>query len=260
MTYGIYSQYYYVFLSLCGLIPFHLALLLQPSSSPFAPCNRSRLADKNSSHAWARARAGRPYLHGLQRSGWSPWIIWPGPSLCIHDLDQYSHVFTTLTTTVYWVQLTKIEDFHWPRLFCFTSQWKGQCGNQIGAKFWEVIADEHGIDPTGTWFEWLISTVLFYYLFYGCLFLRGAAGLEWIKINEVLCGDKLRFWYIYIIYTIIYIYYGSRWKGPCFECSIRWTVVCQNDLWRKLKIEFANEAKVCKVFFGESFAKVVRYD
>ena len=26
----------------------------------------------------------------------------------------------------------------------------GQCGNQIGAKFWEVIADEHGIDPTGT--------------------------------------------------------------------------------------------------------------
>jgi len=26
----------------------------------------------------------------------------------------------------------------------------GQCGNQIGAKFWEVISDEHGIDPTGT--------------------------------------------------------------------------------------------------------------
>eukprot|EP00439_Symbiodinium_sp_Y106_P072660 s1187_g13.t1 len=27
----------------------------------------------------------------------------------------------------------------------------GQCGNQIGAKFWEVTADEHGIDPTGTY-------------------------------------------------------------------------------------------------------------
>ncbi|CAE7239165.1 BTU1 [Symbiodinium sp. CCMP2592] len=27
----------------------------------------------------------------------------------------------------------------------------GWCGNQIGAKFWEVIADEHGIDPTGTY-------------------------------------------------------------------------------------------------------------
>ncbi|TVU44743.1 hypothetical protein EJB05_04197 [Eragrostis curvula] len=25
----------------------------------------------------------------------------------------------------------------------------GQCGNQIGAKFWEVICDEHGIDATG---------------------------------------------------------------------------------------------------------------
>lgn len=23
----------------------------------------------------------------------------------------------------------------------------GQCGNQIGAKFWEVISDEHGIQP-----------------------------------------------------------------------------------------------------------------
>ncbi|MBZ3884236.1 Tubulin beta chain [Sciurus carolinensis] len=27
----------------------------------------------------------------------------------------------------------------------------GQCGNQMGAKFWEVISDEHGIDPTGSY-------------------------------------------------------------------------------------------------------------
>ena len=27
----------------------------------------------------------------------------------------------------------------------------GQCGNQIGAKFWEVISDEHGVDPTGVY-------------------------------------------------------------------------------------------------------------
>jgi len=27
----------------------------------------------------------------------------------------------------------------------------GQCGNQIGAKFWEVICGEHGVDPTGTY-------------------------------------------------------------------------------------------------------------
>ena len=25
----------------------------------------------------------------------------------------------------------------------------GQCGNQIGAKFWEVICEEHGIDTSG---------------------------------------------------------------------------------------------------------------
>ena len=32
-----------------------------------------------------------------------------------------------------------------------TSQLQGgQCGNQIGAKFWELISDEHGVDPTGT--------------------------------------------------------------------------------------------------------------
>lgn len=27
----------------------------------------------------------------------------------------------------------------------------GQCGNQIGAKFWEVISDEHGVDPSGAY-------------------------------------------------------------------------------------------------------------
>uniref|UniRef100_A0A3Q3J8X1 Tubulin/FtsZ GTPase domain-containing protein n=1 Tax=Monopterus albus TaxID=43700 RepID=A0A3Q3J8X1_MONAL len=25
----------------------------------------------------------------------------------------------------------------------------GQCGNQIGSKFWEVINEEHGINATG---------------------------------------------------------------------------------------------------------------
>ncbi|XP_061925901.1 tubulin beta-2 chain-like isoform X2 [Entelurus aequoreus] len=27
----------------------------------------------------------------------------------------------------------------------------GQCGNQMGSKFWEVISDEHGIDPSGAY-------------------------------------------------------------------------------------------------------------
>ena len=29
----------------------------------------------------------------------------------------------------------------------------GQCGNQIGAKFWETICAEHGILPSGRWDE-----------------------------------------------------------------------------------------------------------
>ena len=28
----------------------------------------------------------------------------------------------------------------------------GQCGNQIGAKVWEVISDEHGIDHTDSYY------------------------------------------------------------------------------------------------------------
>ena len=27
----------------------------------------------------------------------------------------------------------------------------GQCGNQMGGKFWEVISEEHGIDETGSY-------------------------------------------------------------------------------------------------------------
>jgi hypothetical protein len=27
----------------------------------------------------------------------------------------------------------------------------GQCGNQIAAKFWEVISNEHGVDSMGTY-------------------------------------------------------------------------------------------------------------
>lgn len=27
----------------------------------------------------------------------------------------------------------------------------GQCGNQIGTKFWEIISEEHGISPSGAY-------------------------------------------------------------------------------------------------------------
>ena len=42
-----------------------------------------------------------------------------------------------------------------PRLMPILRDWQmrelvaiqgGQCGNQIGAKFWEVVSDEHGIE------------------------------------------------------------------------------------------------------------------
>ncbi|CAH1403503.1 unnamed protein product [Nezara viridula] len=42
----------------------------------------------------------------------------------------------------------------------------GQCGNQIGAKFWEVISDEHGIDKTGAYIgdsDILLERISVYY-------------------------------------------------------------------------------------------------
>ena len=33
----------------------------------------------------------------------------------------------------------------------------GQCGNQIGAKFWETLSDEHGVSPTGAFFLFSVS-------------------------------------------------------------------------------------------------------
>lgn len=29
----------------------------------------------------------------------------------------------------------------------------GQCSNKINAKFWELISDEHGINPTSTYYR-----------------------------------------------------------------------------------------------------------
>ena len=36
----------------------------------------------------------------------------------------------------------------------------GQCGNQIGAKFWEIISDEHGIDPSGSYGVIMIMMIM----------------------------------------------------------------------------------------------------
>lgn len=39
-----------------------------------------------------------------------------------------------------------VESNHWFCLFLWTKFF-----SQMGTKFWEVISDEHGIDPTGTY-------------------------------------------------------------------------------------------------------------
>ena len=49
--------------------------------------------------------------------------------------------------------------------------------------------------------------------------------------------------------------YESYPKGPCEELRLRKPFVWQSDLWRKLKVEFANV-----IFVSQRFAKVVRYD
>ena len=44
----------------------------------------------------------------------------------------------------------------------------GQCGNQIGAKFWEVVCAKHGIDPIGKY--------------------QGDSNLQLERTNEASCG------------------------------------------------------------------------
>ena len=39
----------------------------------------------------------------------------------------------------------------------------GQCGNQVGSKFWEIISDEHGIDPSGRVKIFFLNAVKYYH-------------------------------------------------------------------------------------------------
>ncbi|KAI6073870.1 Tubulin beta-1 chain [Aix galericulata] len=61
---------------------------------------------------------------------------WPGP-LCSLPQDQGS------LSPLGWSKLHKMREIVHLQI--------GQCGNQIGAKFWEVISDEHGIDIAGNY-------------------------------------------------------------------------------------------------------------
>ena len=53
----------------------------------------------------------------------------------------------------------------------------GQCGNQIGSKFWEITSDEHGLQPDGTYagdsdLQLERIDVSVDYLFYGIIFAK----------------------------------------------------------------------------------------
>ncbi|KAI5066056.1 hypothetical protein GOP47_0018680 [Adiantum capillus-veneris] len=65
---------------------------------------------------------------------------------------------------------------------------QGQCGNQIGTKFWEVACREHGIDPTGSYSgdtDVRLERVNVYYneASYGCYVPRPCS---WIWRQQVL--------------------------------------------------------------------------
>ena len=50
-----------------------------------------------------------------------------------------------------------------------------RCGNQIGAKFWEVIADEHGIDPTGKYLSMAVGIPTKLAIYQNCTQFHGGA-------------------------------------------------------------------------------------
>ena len=206
------SQYCWNFWDLGGLVPFHLALLLQPSSSPFAPCNRSLLAEQKQQPCVSSFTC-REATSGLQRSDWSSWIIWLGPSLT-------PTIWTSIDNTYYCTlsPVFKLEHFNWRHLFCFTCNpystshalvgfFNGKVSAEIRSEpsFGRSLQTSMALTPLvlglNDWFRLCYSTT--------SLQLPGmGAGLEWIKIIEVLCGWawSKRHIMIMIYYTRAVIY------------------------------------------------------
>ncbi|CAJ1350433.1 unnamed protein product [Effrenium voratum] len=113
------------------------------------------------------AYAVRQRLPGVTKESWFLSLSvreGEAPSIFAGDSDGYVHIFRLdVTQDNAFDQLflpvwkAKVHDLGISKImavpmesFLFTLSYD-QCGNQIGAKFWEVIADEHGIDPTGTY-------------------------------------------------------------------------------------------------------------
>lgn len=85
----------------------------------------------------------------------------------------------------------------------------GQCGNQIGAKFWEVISDEHSIDATGAYYgdsDLQLERVNVYY--------NEATGGKYVP-RAVLIGNLKRKYgkLVYIFLNLNNFRFGTRHDG-----------------------------------------------
>ena len=114
----------------------------------------------------------------------------------------------------------------------------GHCASQ--RKGFKAIHDEIGVDISEL-YEKSLGTLCYRDVSgWGTKFTTYICCTRWLLVEEKVPG-----WTPSALYV-----YGCRPKGPCLECSIGWPLVCQNDLWRKLKAEFA---KV--IFFWRKFGE-----
>ena len=141
--YGAELRFQYLLVGSCYRSHVEVARKLSSSGSPQASSKSLPFAfNFPRSHAWACARPGRPDVRYRVICS----VRW---TFCLSSWCSVVHscAFLWHTSSI----LKPVADMLWhadaPTHF---SRLRGQCGNQIGAKFWEVIADEHGIDPTGT--------------------------------------------------------------------------------------------------------------
>ena len=128
VLFNLFTSFQYLLVGSCYRSHVEVARKLSSSGSPQASSKSLPFAfNFPRSHAWACARPGRPDV----------WYR----VICLQDapvslVPSFSDIPEAPSSQL--------------RTCCGMSRLRGQCGNQIGAKFWEVIADEHGIDPTGT--------------------------------------------------------------------------------------------------------------
>lgn len=94
-----------------------------------------------------------------------------------------------LLITVHWVQLTKIEDFHWTRLFCFTSNGKVSAATRSEPSSGRSLRMNMALTP-------LVLGLNDWLPLYGCLFLRSAVGwfVEKQQFQRCAAGKHILSW------------------------------------------------------------------